>query len=102
MFALGVVGFMCGRWVHFVSPWGSFSSSGVIGFTRIRPRGRWVHPSSLDSLRFAMGVVGFVRVRWVGFTLGPLGSSGVVHAGGRSVHSCSLWLSLGSLYGSLG
>ena len=39
-FALAVVGFTRGRWVHLGFPWGSLCSSGVVWFTRIRPRGR--------------------------------------------------------------
>ena len=64
-FALGVVGFMRGRWIHLDSPWGSLDSTGVVGFSRISPGVRLVHPRSLDSLGFALGVVGFIRVRWV-------------------------------------
>ena len=34
---------------------------GVIGFRRVRPEGRWVHPGSFGSLGFALEVVGFIR-----------------------------------------
>ena len=64
-FALVVVRFMSGRWIHLGSPWWSLGSSWVIGFTRISPGGRWVHPRSLDSSEFAMVVVGFIYGRWV-------------------------------------
>ena len=54
---------------------GSFGTSGVIGFTRLRPGGCWVHSGSLGSLVYAQGVVGFIRgLSWlrssrvVGFT----------------------------------
>ena len=63
----------------------SFGSSGVVGFTRLRPwgrsvhpgtfgftlgdvgfiRGRSVHPESLGSLGFALWFVNFIRVAWV-------------------------------------
>ena len=68
------------RLVNRVSPWGSLGSSGVFGFTRIRPGGRWVHPGSLDSLGFALGVLAFIRGCWVqsGSRLGSLCSLGVV------------------------
>ena len=54
-------------------------SCGVVGFTRVRPGGSWVHPGSLGqqgshwcrsveqgsmgSLAFALGVVGFIQRR---------------------------------------
>ena len=64
---------------------GSFGSSGVVGFTRLRPWGRWVrqgtfgftlgdvgfirgrsvHPGLLGSLGFALGFINFIRVAWV-------------------------------------
>ena len=62
-FALGVVGFIRGHWVDEGAPWRSFSSSGVVVFTRVRPGCRWVHSVSLDSLGFGLGVVGFMRGR---------------------------------------
>ena len=46
--------------------WGSLCSFGVIGFSRVRPRGRWVHPRSLCYVGFDMGsygVVEFTRIR---------------------------------------
>ena len=59
VFALGVVEFIQGCWVHIGSPLGSLGSSGVVGFIRVRPGGRWVrsvvgcvHPRSLSLLRF--------------------------------------------------
>ena len=83
-FALGVVGFIRGRWIHSGSRWVSFGSSGVVGITR---------------------VVGFIRGRWVysGLRWGLLGSFSVVvftpvNAGGRLVHPGSL----GSLWFGLG
>ena len=95
-------------------------SSGVVGFTRVRPGGRRVHPGSLGSLtcalRFvgfiwrrwlyscalssivcALGVVGFIRGRWIhsGVPWGSIGSSAVVgftrvRPEGRRVHPGSL------------
>ena len=52
----------------------------VVGFTRVRPGGRWVHPGSLGSLRCALIIVGFIRGRLVhsGSPWGSLGSSGLV------------------------
>ena len=61
VYALGVIGFIRGRWVHSVSPWGSLGSSGVVRFTRVRPGCRCVHLGSLGSLMFALGVVGFIQ-----------------------------------------
>ena len=46
-YALGVVRFIWGIWVHSGSPWGSLGSSAVVVFTRVHPGGRWVHPESL-------------------------------------------------------
>ena len=60
MFALRIVGFIRGHWVHFC---GSFGSSRIAGFTLIRPWGCWLLPGSLGSLEFALGVVGFIRDR---------------------------------------
>ena len=89
---------------------GSLCSSGVVGFTRVRAGGRWVHPGSLGSLGFALvslgssGVVGFSLVhaggQWGslcsrGFALGVVG-----FILGRWVHSGSRWGPLG-LLGSL-
>ena len=64
-YALGVVGFIRGCWVHSGAPWGCFGVSGVDGFTRVCPGGRCVHPVSLGSLRCAKAVVGFNLGRWV-------------------------------------
>ena len=52
VFALGVVGFIRGRWIHSGTRWGSLDSTGVFGFTKVSAgvvgfiRGRWVHSSS--------------------------------------------------------
>ena len=70
-YALGVVGFVRGRWVQCVAPcafWGSF---GVPRFSGVHPVGRRV---SLGSLASALVVVGFVRARWVQW-VAPFGSS---------------------------
>ena len=83
-FALGVTGFIQGRWVHLGSPWGSMGSSGVVRFTGVRPGGRWVQwrsPwGSLGALRFALRVVRFMRGHQVhsGSPLRSLSSSGFV------------------------
>ena len=55
-------------------------SSGVVGFSRARPGGRWVQQASLCSLVHAIGVDGFIQGRCVhlGVPLGSIGSSGVV------------------------
>ena len=51
----------------------------VVWFTRVRPRGRWVHPGSLRLLRFALGRrVNPGSLGSQGFALGWLGSSRVV------------------------
>ena len=42
-FALGVTGFMRGRWVHSGSSLVPMGSSGVVGFSGVRPGGRWIH-----------------------------------------------------------
>ena len=39
--------------------------SGAIGFTRVRPWGRSVHPGSFGSLGYALWVIGFSRGRLV-------------------------------------
>ena len=62
-YALGVARFIQVIWVHSGSPWGSLDSCWFVGFTRIRPGGRWVHLESFGSLAFALEVVGFIRVR---------------------------------------
>ena len=74
----GVVGFtvarswclwyILGRWVHSGM---LFGSSSVVGFTRVRPRGRWIHLESLGSLMRAMEFVGFTRVRHQGCSVHP-------------------------------
>ena len=43
--------------------WGSLGSSGVVGFSRVRPRGCCVNPGSLGSIARSLGVVGFTRGR---------------------------------------
>ena len=85
-FAQEDAGFIKCLWVHSNSPWVSLGSSGVVGFTRVRPGVRWVHLQSFGSLAFALEVVGFTRRR-------PEGRW--VHAGGW-VHSGSPWGSFGS------
>ena len=78
--AMWVVGFIRGRWFHAGGPCWALGSCGVVGFilggTRVRPGGRWVHPESLDPLGCALGVVAFIRSRWVhsGTPWGSLGS----------------------------
>ena len=54
MCASGVFGFSFLRYM----------ASSVVGFARARPRGRWVHPSSLGSLTHALEIVGFIRGHW--------------------------------------
>ena len=73
-FSLELVGFILSRWVDSGSPLGS---SGVVGFTRLRHWGRWVHP---ETLGFALGYVWFIRDRWVhsGSPWGSLSSSGLL------------------------
>ena len=108
-FALGFIGFNPGRCVHSGFAWASLGSSRVAGFTRVRSRGRWVHPGLLGSLGFALVVVGFIRV-FVFSRIPPGGR--LVHPGclgslglalgvvgfirGRWVHSGSPWWSLDS------
>ena len=90
MFALRVVGFIRRHWVHFC---GSFGSSGITGFTPIRPWGRWLLPGSFSLLEFALVVVGFIRGRlehwglpWVLLrTTGVVGFTWV-RTGGRCAH----------------
>ena len=59
--ALGVFGFIPSRWVQSRAPLGvhagSFGSSRIVEFTRVRPGVRWVHPGSLRS---ALGFDGFI------------------------------------------
>ena len=79
---------------------GSLCSSGVVGFTRVRPGCRWVHPESLDSFGCALGDVGFTQLRLVGrlahqvshgFTLGVVG-----FIPGGWDNSCAPRITLGS------
>ena len=85
----------------------SLRSSVVVGFTRVRPGGHWVHPGYLRSLRCALVIVGFIWGRLVQSSSpwGSLGSSGFVwftreRPGGRWVHACC-WVHPRS-FGSLG
>ena len=64
-YALGVVGFIRGRWVHSRAPWGSWSSSQVVEFTHGRTRGRWVPPGTLNSFARAVEVVVYIWGRLV-------------------------------------
>ena len=59
--ALGVVGFIPGRWVHSREHWRSLGSSGVIAFTCVRRLGQRVLPVSLRSFGCALGVNEFIR-----------------------------------------
>ena len=81
-FALGVIGFIRGRWG---------ASSGAAG---VRPRYCWVHPVSLDSFGPAQVIVGFIRGRSVhcGAPRGSSGSIGLagVRHGNRREHAGSL------------
>ena len=78
-FILGVVEFIRVLRVHSHSLRGLLSSSAFVGFTRVRPGGRWVRSwgrwvhlgspwGSLVSLGFALGVVVFIKIhsssRW--------------------------------------
>ena len=77
--------FCCGRWVYSHATKVSLGSSGVVGLTRHRPRGRCVH-LVVCSLDRHLGVLGFIHGLWVhsrapwasfnsirefGFTLSP-------------------------------
>ena len=79
VFSLGVVRYIRCHWVHRGAPWESFGSSGVAGFTGVRPVCRRFHPGSLGSLGCAQGIVGFI---WVVFFPGvrPLGV-GIIRVG---------------------
>ena len=63
--ALGVVGFIWGRWAHSRAPWESLCSFSVVGYIRVRPAGRRGHSRSLGTFRYALHVVGFSRDLWV-------------------------------------
>ena len=62
-------------------------SCGVVGLTLVHRWGCSVYPGTLGSLRFALRVVGFIRGLCV---------STRVRTSGRSVHSHSPWVTLGS------
>ena len=59
--ALVVVGFVRGRWIHWVSPWCMSGSLGVPWFIGVRPGGRRVRSGTLG---YALGDIEFVRDRW--------------------------------------
>ena len=101
------------RWVHPRSfaraPWGALTSSGIVGFIRVRPGCHWVHSRAFASLARDLGVVGYIRGRWVIRALSGLNAEllrlpayatcvlGIV----RFVRSCWIhsrapWRSLGS------
>ena len=63
--ALGVVGFIRVRWVHWSASWVSPGSSRVDGFTGVRPRGHPVHTWVNGFAGVSLGVVGSFRDRWV-------------------------------------
>ena len=96
---LGVVGFIRGRWLHSGVPWGSLRSSGIVGFTAVRPgcsgfiRGRWVHLGSLWRSFGSSGVVELTRVRPGGHSVHPgsLGSLGLAQGIVRLIRGC--WFS---------
>ena len=75
-FALRVVWFIRGRWVHSGSPCRPLDSSCVVGFTLFRPRNRCVHPVLLGSLGYILEDAWFLRC--------------------SCVHSISAWGSMGS------
>ena len=108
--ALGVVGYVRGRWVHRVALWVSSGSFGVAGFIRVRPgevgffRGRsvyWSAPWGSSGLFGVSGYigkrVGFVRSRWV-----HCGAPFVVVGFGQGhwIHWGDPWVRSGS-FGSL-
>ena len=69
-------------------------SSGVAGFTGVRPRSHRVHPGSLDSVGYARSVFVFIQGHWVYWWVSS-GSSFVAGFSGvrpvlRRVHSGSL------------
>ena len=71
-YTLVAVGFIKGRRVHWSTPWGPSGSSGVAGFTGVRPGGRLVHPLSFGC---AVVIVWFIRGGWIHWSA-PWGSSG--------------------------
>ena len=73
-YALVVVGFILGRWVHWGAPLESSYSSGFAGFTGVCLGCCLAHAESLGSFAYALGVVVFIPV-----SMGSLGCSlGVV------------------------
>ena len=58
--ALGGVGFIRVRWVHFGAPWAHSGSFMFVAFIRERLGCRQVHSGTLGSLRLALWVVGFI------------------------------------------
>ena len=89
MFALGVEGFIRGRWVH---SWGSLGSSGAVGFTKVRTVRRRVHPGLLG---LALGGVAFLRGRWFNS-----GSTGIIGFSRFCLRGS--WIHSGSPRGALG
>ena len=75
-----------GRWVRSRAPLGSLILSGVVEFTRVRPKCRWVYLGSLGSLTRALGVVGFIRGRWI-YWRAPLWS--LVYPGSLGLLGCA-------------
>ena len=53
-----------GRWVRLESLGSSGCTLGVVGFIHARPRCRWIHSGSLGSFVHALRVVVFIRFRW--------------------------------------
>ena len=60
--AIGVDGFIRGRWLVKDAPWWLSGSSGVARFIVVRPRGRLVPPGSSEC---ALRLVGLIRGRCV-------------------------------------
>ena len=67
--ALGVVGFIRGRWAHSDAPSALFGSFGDVVLVRVRSGGHWVH---LYAPRVLLGIFRVVRLisvrpwgRWV-------------------------------------
>ena len=109
--ALVVIGFVRGRWVHCAAPFGvvcfvlgnwvrwgeSLGSFGDARFFGVRPGCRGVRSGSMGSLGCALLVAFFFQGRWVHWVahLGSSGSFGVagfigVRPGGRRVRSGTL------------